>query len=168
MCGFSVVMKWCERGSVVFSVLRRRIWSLLIPALAVFGLAAAAAWLLPRKYESAATIRVERTEMPREQAEADLSAFARERLRAISYRALTREKLQYWLSWWHDLLTLLGGAGEHVVNVDQLAGLRHWAELVTLRDAKRMVEQLLYVSHAIEHNVSARLALEVLVLSLPR
>jgi len=61
----------------------------------IFGLASAVAWLLPGRYESKTVVRVERTEIPHNQAEAEkkLSALANARLREISDRVLTQEKL---------------------------------------------------------------------------
>ena len=66
---------------------------MLIPTLAVFCITAAVAWFLPARYESTVIIRIERTSIPHEQMGKDLSAFVNERLRAISYRVITREKL---------------------------------------------------------------------------
>jgi uncharacterized protein involved in exopolysaccharide biosynthesis len=79
---------------VLFAVLRRNKLILFVPALAVLGIAAAVAWFLPRKYESQAIVRMERTEILGEQAEKGLSVFADERLRLINYRVLTQERLQ--------------------------------------------------------------------------
>ena len=94
MSTVSVVFSFVSpRRLVLFAVLRRKKWCLLIPALVGVCLASAVAWLLPRKYESHAIIRLERIEIPREQAEGKISAFVSERLRAISYRVLTQEKL---------------------------------------------------------------------------
>ena len=104
-----------------------------------------------------------------------LNLMSKNRVERLAYaRALSRnpqlvtETLEYWLSWWHDLLTLRGGVGGYVINVDQVAGLQQRAELVTLQEVKNMVDQLRYTMRAIDQNANVRLALEVLLLSLPR
>jgi DNA polymerase-3 subunit delta' len=81
--------------------------------------------------------------------------------------ALAREVLALWLGWWHDVLLLASGSRVNVTNVDRLAALRQQAGQVSLRQAQRMVARLRSVVNNLDQNVNLRLALEVLLLSLP-
>ncbi len=75
--------------------------------------------------------------------------------------------LALWLGWWRDVLLLASGSRVPVTNVDQGAMLHQQAEQVTLRQAQRMVAQLQSTIRNLDQNVNLRLALEVLLLSLP-
>jgi len=81
--------------------------------------------------------------------------------------ALAREVLALWLGWWHDVLLLASGSQVNVTNVDRLAALRQQAGQVSLRQAQRMVARLRSIVNNLDQNVNLRLALEVLLLSLP-
>jgi len=81
--------------------------------------------------------------------------------------ALVREVLALWLGWWRDVLLMASGSRVAITNVDQKDILRQQADLVTLRQAQRMVAQLRSTMKNLDQNVNARLALEVLLLSLP-
>jgi len=81
--------------------------------------------------------------------------------------SLAREVLTLWLGWWRDVLLLAAGSQVDVTNVDQAALLRQQAKQVTLYQAQRMVDKLRSTLKNLDQNVNLRLALEVLVLSLP-
>jgi len=81
--------------------------------------------------------------------------------------ALVREVLALWLGWWHDVLLLASGSRVTLSNVDRGALLRQQAGQVTVRQAQRMVAQLRSIAKSLDQNVNLRLALEVLLLSLP-
>jgi DNA polymerase-3 subunit delta' len=81
--------------------------------------------------------------------------------------ALVREILALWLGWWRDVLLLASGSHVAVTNIDQVALLRQQAAQVTVRQAGRMVAQLRSTIKNLDQNVNLRLALEVLLLSLP-
>jgi DNA polymerase-3 subunit delta' len=81
--------------------------------------------------------------------------------------ALTREVLALWLGWWRDVLLLASGSRVNVTNVDRVATLHQQAGQVTVRQAQRMVAQLQSITKNLDQNVNLRLALEVLLLSLP-
>jgi len=81
--------------------------------------------------------------------------------------ALSREVLALWLGWWHDVLLLASGSRVNVTNVDRLAALHQQAGQVSPRQAQRMVARLRSVVNNLDQNVNLRLALEVLLLSLP-
>jgi DNA polymerase III subunit delta' len=113
----------------------------------------------------------------REAALEDLeSLFAKNRVDRLAYAfelhkrtdPLVKETLEYWLTWWHDLMRMLGGVNDHVVNIDRLPLLQQRAKLTTLREAKSMIDQLRFTSQAIDRKANKRLALEAMVLSIPR
>jgi len=80
---------------------------------------------------------------------------------------LARETLTLWTSWWRDILLLTCGASVALTNVDRLSILRQQAKWVTLRQARSMVLQSRHVLQCLDQNVNLRLAVEVLLLSLP-
>jgi polysaccharide chain length determinant protein (PEP-CTERM system associated) len=77
----------------IFGILRRRKWNVVVPALAVFGLAAAAAFLLPRTYKSTTTILIEEQEIPREYVATNITSFADQRLQTINQRIMSTTNL---------------------------------------------------------------------------
>lgn len=81
--------------------------------------------------------------------------------------ALAREVLNLWLGWWRDVLLLASGSHVTITNVDREAALHQQAGQVTRRQAQRMVAKLRAISKNLDQNVNLRLALEVLMLSLP-
>jgi DNA polymerase-3 subunit delta' len=81
--------------------------------------------------------------------------------------ALVKEVLALWLAWWRDVLLLASGAHVTIANSDRKGMLREQADQVTIRQAQRMVAQLRSTVKNLEQNVNVRLALEVLLLSLP-
>jgi DNA polymerase-3 subunit delta' len=80
---------------------------------------------------------------------------------------LAREVLNLWMGWWRDVLLLASGSQVAITNVDRETTLRQQAGQVTRRQAKRMVARLRSISKNLDQNVNPRLALEVLLLSLP-
>ncbi len=81
--------------------------------------------------------------------------------------ALVREILAWWLGWWRDVLLLASGSQISVTNLDRERILRQQARQVTVRQAQRVVAQTRSTIRNIDRNVNLRLALEVLLLSLP-
>jgi DNA polymerase-3 subunit delta' len=81
--------------------------------------------------------------------------------------ALVKEVLALWLGWWRDVLLLASGSHVAITNSDRRAMLRKQAGQVTIRQAQRMVAQLRSTTKNLDQNVNVRLALEVLLLSLP-
>ena len=71
-------------------------------------------------------------------------------------------------AWWRDLLLLSGRGDGPVVNVDRLAELRSLAGPERLGQAWAAVRALQNAAAQIEDNVNPRLALEGLLLKLPR
>jgi len=82
-------------------------------------------------------------------------------------REEVRETLALWVSWWRDLLLLKGGCDEAVCNIDEKARLTEQAEGLALKDIAAFIKVLEETITRLEQNVNPRLALEVLMLSLP-
>ena len=80
---------------------------------------------------------------------------------------LVREVLGLWLGWWRDVMLLASGSHIAVINVDREPMLREQSGQVTMQQAQRMAAQLRSIAKSIDRNVNPRLALEVLLLSLP-
>jgi len=78
------------------------------------------------------------------------------------------EVLDLWLSWWRDLLLVKGGCPEAVTNSDQQAVLQERARRYTLEQVRGFIKALQDTAGQLEHHVNPRLALEVLMLSLPK
>jgi DNA polymerase-3 subunit delta' len=78
------------------------------------------------------------------------------------------EVLALWLQWWHDLLLIKGGDGKFVTNVDQQSVLFQQAKDFSTRQVMDFIHHLQTVSEQLEQNANPRLALEVLMLSMPR
>jgi polysaccharide biosynthesis transport protein len=79
--------------SEYIEVVKRRKWSLVIPAVALFVAAACVALLLPRVYRSTSTILIEEQEIPRELVMATVTSYAEQRLQAITQRVMSATKL---------------------------------------------------------------------------
>jgi len=78
------------------------------------------------------------------------------------------EVMEMWLSWWHDLMLIKGGCGEAITNVDYEVALKKQAKGLSLNQVKEFVANLCLTEEEISRNVNARLALESLMLNLPR
>lgn len=78
-----------------------------------------------------------------------------------------RQVLYLWLRWWRDLLLIKEGVEEFVCNVDWVDTLRLRASGFTTAQVLGFIRAMLGALEALEHNANARLALEVLMLSLP-
>jgi DNA polymerase-3 subunit delta' len=103
-----------------------------------------------------------------------VSLMGKGRVERLTYAAtlsrdpgLFKEVLALWLGWWRDVL-LVGSASQvGVINIDRQDLLRRQANQITLRQAQRLVTQVGSTIKYVDQNVNLRLALEVLVLSLP-
>jgi uncharacterized protein involved in exopolysaccharide biosynthesis len=81
-----------ELGYLV-GVIRRRFWQMVLPAVAVFVVAAVVVMMLPAKYQSKATIIIEGQEVPQEFVRSTVTGFVEERLQAITQVVLNRSNL---------------------------------------------------------------------------
>jgi len=78
-----------------------------------------------------------------------------------------REVLRLWADFWRDLLVWKGGNPEGVHNVDQKSRLAEAASRVSLEDARGALRSVLTTRRYLDQNVNRRLALEVMLLSMP-
>lgn len=76
--------------------------------------------------------------------------------------------LETWGVWLRDLLLVRAGCGAHCANIDQEARLVQQAELVTMADIQQTLALLGRIEGYLHHTVNTRLALDVLLLRLPR
>lgn len=75
--------------------------------------------------------------------------------------------LELWLLWWRDLIFAANNCPELVVNVDMRPLLQKQATRISTTESTRMIRQILRTLEALEQNVNARMALEVLMLDTP-
>lgn len=77
----------------IIDIARRRKWSIIIPAIVIFLIAVCMAVVLPRKYQSTATMLIEAQEVPNEYVRANITSFADQRLQTINQRIMGTPKL---------------------------------------------------------------------------
>lgn len=77
----------------LIGVIRRRIWQMVLPAVALFAVVAVVVALLPAKYQSSATILIEGQEVPQELVRSTVTGFVEERLQTITQVVLNRANL---------------------------------------------------------------------------
>ncbi len=75
--------------------------------------------------------------------------------------------LELWLLWWRDMVLTANGCLDLTINVDMRELLRSQAARIGTSEAERMVRAILQTQEALEQNVNARVALEVLMLDTP-
>jgi len=75
--------------------------------------------------------------------------------------------LELWLLWWRDMLLAANNSLDLIVNVDMQGLIQNQATRVGAADSRRMVHAILHTMEALEQNVNARVALEVLMLDMP-
>lgn len=76
--------------------------------------------------------------------------------------------VEAWLNWWRDLMLVKGGCKEAIINVDYETVLEEQARGLSLSEIKEFLANLGLLQEAISKNVNPRLALEWLMLNLPR
>jgi DNA polymerase-3 subunit delta' len=76
--------------------------------------------------------------------------------------------LDTWVEWWRDLLLVAGGADAAIVNAERASDLRVQADRVGVESAATGVRSIRQARRDLEQNVNPRLALEALMLRLPR
>lgn len=79
-----------------------------------------------------------------------------------------RGLIELWTAWWRDLLLLHAQGQSHLVNVDRVNELQRMVQASTLPQVWRALDALQTASAQLEANVNVRLALESLLLKLPR
>ena len=75
--------------------------------------------------------------------------------------------LELWLLWWRDMVLAANNSLDLVVNVDMSNLLQKQAAKVGPAESQRMMHAILGTMEALDQNVNARTALEVLMLDLP-
>jgi len=75
--------------------------------------------------------------------------------------------LELWLLWWRDMVLAANMCLDLTVNVDMRPILKQQAAKIGTAEAERMVRAILSTMEAMDQNVNARTALEVLMLDLP-
>lgn len=83
-------------------------------------------------------------------------------------RSSMAEVMEGWLGWWHDLMLTKGGCKEAITNIDYEPTLEKQASVLSLSEIKEFIVNLSLVREEISKNVNPRLALESLMLNLPR
>ena len=83
-------------------------------------------------------------------------------------RGVVLEVLDLWLEWWHDLLLVKVGLSEEVTNIDMSAAIADWARGYSLAQIKNFINSIQAAGEQLKQNVNPRLALEVLMLNMPR
>jgi polysaccharide chain length determinant protein (PEP-CTERM system associated) len=86
-----------EQHSVNFSdmvtIVKRRIWYIVIPFFVVFSLATVTAFMIPPKYRSSSTILIEDQEIPKEYVSANVTTYADQRLQSINQKIIGTTRL---------------------------------------------------------------------------
>jgi DNA polymerase-3 subunit delta' len=78
------------------------------------------------------------------------------------------EIIEIWLDWWRDLMLIKGGCQEAIINVDYETTLEEQARGLSLSEIEGFLINLCLLQEEISKNVNPRLALEWLMLNLPR
>jgi DNA polymerase-3 subunit delta' len=80
----------------------------------------------------------------------------------------SRALIELWTTWWRDLLLVCSRDAGQIVNIDRIDELQGLARQSTMVQAWAMLNALQATAAQLEANVNARLALEGLLLKLPR
>ena len=76
--------------------------------------------------------------------------------------------LGLWATWWRDVLLVQHALGDEVLNLDRKAQLLQQAGLFHVEQAENALHDLVQTARRIRANVNARLALDVMLLRLPK
>ena len=83
-------------------------------------------------------------------------------------RLAVRETLRLWQTWWRDVMLLASGSRAMLANVDHEGALREHSARFGIERAKDTGGRITQTLWQLDHNANARLALEGLLLDLPR
>lgn len=102
----------------------------------------------------------------------DRMAFAAEQAQRygkdMSEREGVHAVLDLWCAWWRDLLLMKAGCQDRLVNADRTDALQSETRRYSLPQIRAFLESLRTAGQQLRQNVNPRLALEVLVLAVPR
>jgi DNA polymerase III subunit delta' len=79
-----------------------------------------------------------------------------------------RQVLQLWLTYWRDILLKTAGASIPIINLDRSAEIDGLVEKLDILTAQTTVKSIEQSIHHLQSNVNPRMAIEVLLLDLPR
>jgi DNA polymerase-3 subunit delta' len=83
-------------------------------------------------------------------------------------RETVYETLDSWAGWWRDILLVKTGCDSDIVSIDYLPALAEMAGLYNLARIKTAIVSIREAVEQLKLNANARLALEALMLNLPR
>ncbi len=83
-------------------------------------------------------------------------------------RQAVHDELELWVDWWRDLLLVKAASPDKITNIDFASDIRRVAEYYTLSQIRTFINQLQETMVQLKLNASPRLALEVLMLNIPR
>jgi DNA polymerase-3 subunit delta' len=103
----------------------------------------------------------------------ELLAASRVRRMDVAWKASrdpigAHRQIEQWTTWWRDLLLLRCHSESHIINIDRIDELRSMAAVSDVRQVSAVLRVLQETTIQLDANVNARLALEGLLLSLPR
>ncbi len=78
-----------------------------------------------------------------------------------------REALDLWRTWWRDVMLAASGSSAELVNIDRVEQIRALAQQLDVNQAQTAAEACGRALWQIDHNVTARLVMEVLLLDFP-
>ncbi len=78
------------------------------------------------------------------------------------------EIIEIWLDWWRDLMLIKGGCKGAIINVDYEITMEEQSGGLSLSEIKGFLANICLLEEDISKNVNPRLALEWLMLNLPR
>ncbi len=85
----------------------------------------------------------------------------------VAKKGEVREVLDLWRTWWRDVLLAVSGSMADPVNIDRVEEIRALAQRLNVDQAASAAEACGRALWQIDRNVTARLAVEVLLLDLP-
>jgi DNA polymerase-3 subunit delta' len=87
---------------------------------------------------------------------------------ALTDRVVLRESLELWAGFWRDVMIVSAGAGAPLTNADRTNEIRTIAGQMSVETARRALQSIEATRDRIDRNANTRLALETLMLDLPR
>jgi len=83
-----------------------------------------------------------------------------------------REKVYYildlWIDWWRDMLLVKVNCPEHLINVDYVLELTEITNNYSITEIREIIRNIRTVKQQLAQNANAQLALEVLMLNIPK
>ena len=85
----------------------------------------------------------------------------------VTRKGDVREALDLWRTWWRDVMLTASGSSAEMVNIDRVEQIHALAQQMDIQQAQTAAEACGRALWQIDHNVTARLVLEVLLLDFP-